>query len=211
MPNVWMEMLMGRLRDWFGEALEKSEYFDFMTLLRRILNHPELMDFDFIIANGEDKAVELSDHEDIVTAASYMGMKAARIAASFATISNTTTLDEIRSSNYVLHPDDNRYSFMEFYWIYLTWLCFGDEDTVEAKNLAGAIKTYREQLDDEHGPNDCLVRFLGMNDLDDDVNHPEQVADLMQVLLMKIDRSLAGWREAEHKASDTDEVRCYLH
>ncbi len=193
MLNGWMQTLMPMLREYVEESINSSMHFDFMTLFRRIVTHPDLTDFTFMIVENDDVSETDSTNPAYIRQAQekFMTVSVPKLISIFKELPTTVTVEDLKTSTYDLHPESN-YSFMEYYWIYIAWWCFGVEDFVDMEALHKLLKRYRGVMADKKDKNESIVALSAVTSPLAEGKGP----DLMTTLLHAMDRQLIAFRDA---------------
>lgn len=186
--NVWIDILFGRIGEYYMRALEEAEYFDFMTLFRRVLADKTLMNFKAMIEKGNDvfesPEVTLKEMSDII------GKMSPKINKAFEKLSNVITVEDMRSSTYVLH-ENGKYSFMDVWWTFIVWVSLGDDGLIPIESFVLMVKDYRQAVKEEgldpHEPSHDIT-FSTEGD-------PETKFDLFQLMYQRLDRKLLAIKE----------------
>jgi hypothetical protein len=192
MTNLWMEMLMHALESYVEEIRDKSEYFDFMTLFKRVVTHPLLTNFDFIIKQHHD-VLEATEDVDKWHGHADTLMAIAKVVSAMKEMGEPTTLDDLRQSTYTLR-DIPEYTYMEFYWIYIAWIAFGDETLVPVPHLAHVLRQMRENIkEDPNFDSQTLVaKIVGTP-----THGVQEQVDVLKHMLQRMDQNLTTMWEME--------------
>lgn len=199
MTNVWIDIMTGRFATYIQRALEESEYFDFMTLFRRVLENKTLMNFKLMIEEAHDLAhnEELdADFHDKV-----MRKTLPKISKVMEKLSIQITVEDMRTSSYVLH-EKPQYTYMEMYWLFLAWRAFGEDGEVPAGFIYDAvILNGRETLRASHDEfaNEPLFAMMLPKDKKRLSKRnkflPQNGVDVVQFMLQRMDQKLLAVKE----------------
>lgn len=208
--NLWMETLMAKLEECVSEIKEQSEYFDFMTVFKRVLAHPVLSDFNFMIKETHDS---LEATEDVdkwrLQAQGIVGVM--KIERAFKEIVGPTVLDDLRNTSYDLREPHTRnvpeYTFMEFYWIYIAWNAFGDDTLLPTPMIGQILANTREQIkqDKDFTPETPVARIVGTPSADNEF--PAGQVDVLRHMLQRMDQNLTVLWEMEKVGSSVTTSR----
>jgi|SRR6185312_3562116 len=217
MINVWMEVLTARLGNYFTDALEENEHFDFMTLLRRVLADKTLMNFKLIIEQAHDLATS-ENLESGLFQRRAMRLVLPRVSKAFAELPKEITVDDMRRSNYVLR-ESSHYTFMEAYWILIAWVAFGEDNIVPVDMIANALLVnFREAINKGiTKPKDPFFIMIGSDKrtklptnksgYDQKTRRlPKGAIDVMQLLLQRMDQKLLAIRDYQRSAKPAGEI-----
>jgi hypothetical protein len=181
-------MLTGRLMAYVSTALEENEFFDLMTLMRRIFANKTLMDFNLIIEKSyipvRDETLSQVAFERKIMRGNYR-----KVIMAFESLESEISLDEIRTSTYKLR-DGLGYTFMEAFWILLAWDAFGEESTVPVRFfqemvLGDALE--RERVEKKGEPSFAMVGLPPGTPREDINKEGVRKVDILQILLNRIE------------------------
>ncbi|MDR3392231.1 MAG: hypothetical protein P4L77_10915 [Sulfuriferula sp.] len=187
--NVWIDILLGRIGEFYMRALEEAEYFDFMTLFRRLLADKTLMNFKLMIEKGNDvfesPDVSLKEMSDTI------GKMSPKINKAFEKISNVVSVEDMRNSNYILR-ESGEYSFMEVWWTFLVWVSLGDDGVIPIESFVLMVKDFRQAITaGEFGPLDAIHKAT----FHLSGESAEVKRDLFQLMYQRLDQKLLAIKE----------------
>lgn len=140
---LWLEIVATRLVAFCEVASNESVFFDYATLFHRILKHKVLMDHEFMITDGMDLGVwEGRTPEEVAE-------KIEKLEMALGELKKTFTAKDVMADNYHVGDKDHQISFMEFFWLYVTWFCFAEDTKDEMTKAYNTfrIKTARDGFD----------------------------------------------------------------
>lgn len=133
LTNAWTEMLTGRLYGYITMASEENEYFDFMTVFKRVLTNKVLMDFNLIVVKSyipvRDETLSQEAFNRKIMRGTYR-----KVIQAFEDLPTSVSLTELKNSSYALR-DKPYYTYMEAFWIMLAWDAFGNDHPVPVEFL----------------------------------------------------------------------------
>lgn len=188
MMNAWTEMLTGRLFAYVSTALEENEYFDFMTLMKRIFANKTLMDFNLVIEKSyipvRDETLSQAAFERKIVRGNYR-----KIIMAFDSLESKISLDELRNSTYQIR-EGLGYTFMEAFWIMLAWDAFGEDAVVPIRFfqemlLGDALDREREGKKGE--PSFAMVGLPPGTPRERINDEDVRKVDILQLLLSRIE------------------------
>ena len=199
MTNVWMDILTGRFAAYITRALEESEYFDFMTLMRRVLTDRTLMNFNLMIEQAHDLAESETMDEEFHS--KVVRKILPRISKVFDKLSVQISVEDMRKSSYVLRPEP-RYTYMEMYWIYIAWYAFGEDGEVPVNFIRDVVIIQgRETIKENDGQyvNEALFAMMMPKEkkriTKKNRSVPDNGIDVVQLMLQRMDQKLLAVKE----------------
>lgn len=198
MTNVWMDILTGRFAAYITRALEESEHFDFMTLMRRVLTDKTLMNFKLIVEEAHDVAEDEEKSSEFFNTSRKLIPKISKV---FDKLSVQVSVEDMRQSSYVLRTEP-RYTYMEMYWIYIAWYAFGEDGEVPVGFIKDVvIDQGRQTLKENDGQyvNEPLFAMMmpkskkGISKKNKSV--PDNGIDVVQLMLQRMDHKLLAVKE----------------
>jgi hypothetical protein len=213
MNNVWMEVLTARLSNYFTDALEENEYFDFMTLMRRIFADKTLMNFKLIIEQAHDLATP-ENLDSGLFQRKVMRSVLPRVSKALSDLPTSITVDDMRTSSYVVR-ENAHYTFMEAYWILIAWLAFGEDPIVPVDLIIDALVIQNREAIRRgiYKAKDASFILIGTKkgykspteEIDQKKWKPSIGSlDIMQLLLQRMDQKLLAIKE-HHRSSKKPE------
>lgn len=188
--NAWTEMLTGRLYGYITMALEENEYFDFMTVFKRVLTNKVLMDFNLIVVKSyipvRDETLSQEAFNRKIMRGTYR-----KVIQAFEDLPTSVTLAELKNSSYVLR-DKPYYTYMEAFWITLAWDAFGDDHPVPAEFLQQQVfgQSLELQLKDKSLLKVPSFALLGRTAPVEEHEQEPSGINMIELMLAKMERRM---------------------